>query len=351
MDRMLKIGMAGPDVVEAQTLLNQRRPSQLPPLVSDGKFGPRTLSRVQEFQRNKGLDPDGIIGPKTWAALRNGGMPGTGPGGGNTRPALTLLCGNADPENQALMLLYQKAFMDAMKAVPRVPGGQFDPSNLLGILPVIAGAAAAYLSTISPLDMANQYPIVQPVFGTSIDYTRVYYSTLSGAKNRAFVTAYPIPNLASITGLGTPTYIQVMHLGKNTLDPPTLIHEMTHVWQSQHHSLPTAFMANAVSCQATALAKNVALGQIDSSITKDPYYPASYPYTAYGWLPGTATAPKSFGDYGAEQIAQMVQKAEMSPDVRKHVKSVAALALDADNTKSLKNNSSVEDLRDANVKV
>jgi N-acetyl-anhydromuramyl-L-alanine amidase AmpD len=35
----------------------------------DGKFGPKTEARVREFQREHAMVPDGIVGPKTWAAL------------------------------------------------------------------------------------------------------------------------------------------------------------------------------------------------------------------------------------------------------------------------------------------
>jgi N-acetyl-anhydromuramyl-L-alanine amidase AmpD len=34
-----------------------------------GTFGPQTEAAVREFQRRHGLVPDGIVGPKTWAAL------------------------------------------------------------------------------------------------------------------------------------------------------------------------------------------------------------------------------------------------------------------------------------------
>jgi peptidoglycan hydrolase-like protein with peptidoglycan-binding domain len=36
----------------------------------DGRFGPKTKAAVQAFQSDHGLDVDGIVGPKTWDALR-----------------------------------------------------------------------------------------------------------------------------------------------------------------------------------------------------------------------------------------------------------------------------------------
>lgn len=39
------------------------------PLVADGKFGPLTEATVRRFQKDHGLDEDGVVGPKTWAKL------------------------------------------------------------------------------------------------------------------------------------------------------------------------------------------------------------------------------------------------------------------------------------------
>lgn len=35
----------------------------------DGKVGPRTRQAIKDFQKSKGLVPDGVVGPKTWTSL------------------------------------------------------------------------------------------------------------------------------------------------------------------------------------------------------------------------------------------------------------------------------------------
>ncbi|MGJ5819191.1 peptidoglycan-binding domain-containing protein [Paludibaculum fermentans] len=62
---VLDYGAAGTDVVQLQQHLNAAGAH----LVADGKFGPKTEEAVMNFQRVRGLTQDGIVGPKTWAAL------------------------------------------------------------------------------------------------------------------------------------------------------------------------------------------------------------------------------------------------------------------------------------------
>jgi len=68
---LLRVGSSGDDVRQVQTWLNGvgARVPAIPQLAVDGIFGPVTQSAVIAFQRHFGLDPDGIVGPITWAEL------------------------------------------------------------------------------------------------------------------------------------------------------------------------------------------------------------------------------------------------------------------------------------------
>lgn len=58
--RTLHRGLKGDDVKTLQSRLG---------VAADGDFGGRTEAAVRQFQRDHGLVPDGIVGPKTWQAL------------------------------------------------------------------------------------------------------------------------------------------------------------------------------------------------------------------------------------------------------------------------------------------
>jgi hypothetical protein len=81
--RMISYGSRGQDVADAQQLLNQH--GATPPLAVDGIFGPKTRYATIEFQKSRGLAPDGIIGPLTWGALESG-APGPQPPGPQPQP-------------------------------------------------------------------------------------------------------------------------------------------------------------------------------------------------------------------------------------------------------------------------
>jgi Putative peptidoglycan binding domain len=63
------------DVATIQARLNQLGAN--PPLTVDGQTGPKTKAAIVAFQRANGLDPDGVVGPLTLAALGLSG--GAGP--------------------------------------------------------------------------------------------------------------------------------------------------------------------------------------------------------------------------------------------------------------------------------
>lgn len=63
--KTLRKGSKGDEVVTLQKLLNKFGNQ----LAVDGEFGDITEKAVKAYQKFKGLEPDGIVGAKTWAAL------------------------------------------------------------------------------------------------------------------------------------------------------------------------------------------------------------------------------------------------------------------------------------------
>jgi hypothetical protein len=58
-DPVLRVGSSGPEVAQVQTWL-----------FADGLFGVGTFDAVRAFQKKHGLSADGVVGPRTWAKLR-----------------------------------------------------------------------------------------------------------------------------------------------------------------------------------------------------------------------------------------------------------------------------------------
>ncbi|MFI5774992.1 peptidoglycan-binding protein [Streptomyces sp. NPDC051658] len=74
----LRTGAQGSAVTALQQLLTAHGHS----LTADGSFGGLTAAAVQAFQKNQGLQADGVAGPATWKALVTapaGARPDTGP--------------------------------------------------------------------------------------------------------------------------------------------------------------------------------------------------------------------------------------------------------------------------------
>ena len=67
----LRKGARGEYVTLLQTKLIQKGYS-LAPYGADGSFGDKTLAAVKAFQKDHGLDADGVVGKKTWEALESG---------------------------------------------------------------------------------------------------------------------------------------------------------------------------------------------------------------------------------------------------------------------------------------
>jgi hypothetical protein len=140
------------------------------------------------------------------------------------------------------------------------------------------------------------------VFGESLDFDHIAVTDGLGTDGRAFVIINPFQLAAHwLTGIPVPRWatIQIVNWGPKP-SSGIFFHELTHVWQSQHHRNPEAFMINASVSQfaATILNKH-----------------------AYAFIPG-----RPFESYGAEQMAQQVQRTK-SPII-KHIRNVPRNAVD-----------------------
>jgi len=242
---MVSFGATGPVVQTLQRALNQTPPTTNPPLAVDGIFGSKTQTEVRGFQGSRGLAVDGIVGPKTWGALF---LPV-----GETPEQTGCDCGNPDRQSQTLAVSIRQDF-HRIGGVGGVAGGTpsagvvsrtFGTTGRRGF----AGGSGFGVASTSSLSGSPfrflddvQKTKAKAVFGNSLDFSRIFISNKSGLQGRPFTAAFPDKN----------QIVQIMNCGTFTPSDRTLIHELTHVWQSQHHSEPFRFMANAVWTTADA---------------------------------------------------------------------------------------------------
>lgn len=169
---------------------------------------------------------------------------------------------------------------------PRLPFGIRLPTGLRGLDPV-------------------EETIARGVYGNSLIFGRIFLSDALGGGGRPFTLYVPTP-VPGISG-GTVINIGPSAYATPGSNAPLLIHELAHSWQSQHHTNPAFYMANSLASQAAATAAGA---------------------SAYCYIPG-----KWFGFYGAEQIAQQVEKGEAP--IISHVASASPGGVDLANIASL----------------
>lgn len=196
------------------------------------------------------------------------------------------------------------------------------------------------------------------VYGESLDYDDIYVADSVGASGRPLTTALKLGS----------RWVVVLNMGPSGFehpngDPSTLIHELAHAWQSQHHpDDPMQYMLNCVRSQAEAEAATAAaaLGRVSlkslellKRIALHRMVPGFNPNlsigtigeaSAYAYVPGG-----QFYEYAGEQIASQIEDSRHPPTaltsvpgardhvnrIRQHVRSVPRGVKDAWNIISL----------------
>ncbi|MES2644393.1 MAG: peptidoglycan-binding protein [Myxococcota bacterium] len=191
---LVRHGSSGALVRIAQTLLNRHGAS----LEVDGGFGDKTDNAVRAFQRRRGLEVDGVIGPATAAALNKSAVaetkPATGGGGGDKDDSDYTVTGKPmlrTGSSGALVTALQK-LLNAKKAGIDVDGsfGQgtdnavrgFQTANGLEVDGVVGPATAKLLNSASSKDVAKVRGGGTPFAGNDA-YGDMRTSVLAAAKS------------------------------------------------------------------------------------------------------------------------------------------------------------------------
>lgn len=96
----LRPGAKGPSVLSLQNFLRDKGFR----VEADGDYGPGTLAAVKEFQKSRGLAANGVVGPRTWSALR-AAAPASPKPSPSSRPLPTLRSGASGTSVEKLQTL------------------------------------------------------------------------------------------------------------------------------------------------------------------------------------------------------------------------------------------------------
>lgn len=160
------------------------------------------------------------------------------------------------------------------------------------------------------------------VYGESLAYDDIYVADSIGMSGRPLTTALKLGSRWSV----------VLNMGPDGFehpnrDAPTLIHELAHAWQSQHHpDDPMQYMLNCVRSQVDAevatavdsvskisveslkLLKRFALHRIAPGFNPKVNLATLGEASAYAYVPGW-----QFHEYGGEQIASQIEDSRYPP--------------------------------------
>ena len=121
--RTLRKGDIGTDVEEVQRILNQD--TRYDGLQVDGIFGRDTEASVRAFQADNGLSPDGIVGPMTWAKLREAVLPDEDDETEEDKPAVTPV-EPQEPSDRWTSLSIVEKVENLHKRLRAVEGGEYN---------------------------------------------------------------------------------------------------------------------------------------------------------------------------------------------------------------------------------
>lgn len=289
----------------------------------DGIYGNETVGVLRSFQSEHGLSVDGVAGRQSITRLDqlmaerdNLEAEGTSPCG-NCRtihpPAIPPPASTPGPP--------QPRFQLASAGGQSFAGGSSLASFSLPKIP-------SSTRKLSGAEIAE----AEKIFRGSIDYERVLLTNGLGLQGRPFAMAGDaIPTLGNLVPPFGYKGMMLLFVGPAP-GKKTLIHELTHAWQSQHHTDPTQYMKNAVRSQAEAELAALRGG-------------AHATASAYKFTPG-----RPFREYAAEQIAEQVEWfyadralgdkrykgwGTRTAPIVKHIRSAAPVA-DPENIASLK---------------